>query len=139
MKCFDTDVLSDYFRDRPDYVAKVAQVPAAQRLVSDTAMYEVARGSVQGVERAELGRAKVPVAVALSFLVKNLQALREFRPILYSDAAQARFADWRTAKIGVKIRDLRIAATCVAHDVTLVTRNARDFFRVPGLKLEIWP
>ncbi|MGH2371098.1 MAG: type II toxin-antitoxin system VapC family toxin [Chloroflexota bacterium] len=31
--------------------------------------------------------------------------------------------------------DLLIAATALHHDLTLVTRNLRDFSRVPGLKL----
>jgi tRNA(fMet)-specific endonuclease VapC len=31
-----------------------------------------------------------------------------------------------------------IAATALAHNVTLVTHNTREFERVPGLKLEDW-
>lgn len=34
--------------------------------------------------------------------------------------------------------DLVIAATCVAHNVTLVTRNTREFERVRGLKSIDW-
>jgi len=31
--------------------------------------------------------------------------------------------------------DLFIAATAISHDLTLVTRNLRDFDRIPDLKL----
>jgi tRNA(fMet)-specific endonuclease VapC len=34
--------------------------------------------------------------------------------------------------------DLLIAATALAHDVTLVTHNLREFSRVAGLKNEDW-
>lgn len=34
--------------------------------------------------------------------------------------------------------DFQIAATAVAHELTLVTNNTREFARVPGLRLEDW-
>ena len=34
--------------------------------------------------------------------------------------------------------DLLIAATALANDVTLVSRNTREFSRVPGLRLVDW-
>lgn len=34
--------------------------------------------------------------------------------------------------------DLQIAAIALAHDLTLVTHNAREFSRVEGLNLEDW-
>lgn len=34
--------------------------------------------------------------------------------------------------------DLLIAATALAHNLTLVTRNSREFSRVTGLRLEDW-
>ena len=40
----------------------------------------------------------------------------------------------RTGKLIADI-DLLIAATAISHDLTLVTRNARHFERVPGIEL----
>ncbi len=34
--------------------------------------------------------------------------------------------------------DLLIAASALAHDLTLITHNVREFGRVPGLKYEDW-
>jgi predicted nucleic acid-binding protein len=31
--------------------------------------------------------------------------------------------------------DILIAATCLAHDLTLLTRNLKDFQKIPHLKL----
>jgi predicted nucleic acid-binding protein len=34
--------------------------------------------------------------------------------------------------------DLWLAAAAVAHDLTLVTANVREFERIPGLEIEAW-
>lgn len=38
-----------------------------------------------------------------------------------------------------RVVDRMIAATAIAHDLTLITINGGDFRDVPGLKLEVWP
>jgi tRNA(fMet)-specific endonuclease VapC len=34
--------------------------------------------------------------------------------------------------------DLKIAATAIANNATLLSRNLKDFNKVPGLKVEDW-
>jgi tRNA(fMet)-specific endonuclease VapC len=38
----------------------------------------------------------------------------------------------------IEAHDLWLAATCLAHDLTLVTVNLREFGRVSGLDVEDW-
>jgi len=42
------------------------------------------------------------------------------------------------ARGSVLPHDLWLADTCVAHGLTMVTGNVREFARVPGLELEVW-
>lgn len=49
-----------------------------------------------------------------------------------------RWADLAASGVSVGAHDLWLAATCVARGLTMVTANARDFVRVPGLDLEVW-
>jgi tRNA(fMet)-specific endonuclease VapC len=44
-----------------------------------------------------------------------------------------RYEQLRKLKVNIGRTDLRIAATVLEYGATLVTRNSRDFKRVPGL------
>jgi tRNA(fMet)-specific endonuclease VapC len=53
-------------------------------------------------------------------------------------ASLARHAALMGAKLRVKSPDLRIAAVALEEGGVVVTRNLRDFRRVPGLVCEDW-
>ena len=41
-------------------------------------------------------------------------------------------------KLNVRANDLRIAAIALENSAIVVSRNLRDFQRVPGLQVEDW-
>ena len=51
----------------------------------------------------------------------------------YDVEAQLRFAHLRRQPVRIGTQDLRIAAIALSKHATLVTRNRRDFAKVPGL------
>lgn len=76
----------------------------------------------------------------------NLERLAIFfaplKSLPFDDSAAEHFArvGAELMKRGMPIgpNDLVIAATALAHQVTLVTHNTAEFSRVPGLRLEDW-
>jgi len=71
------------------------------------------------------------------------ESMLERMPILPIDTSTARAHSqvWsHLAEAGRMIgpHDLWIAASCIAHGLSLVTANLREFERVPGLRLESW-
>lgn len=56
----------------------------------------------------------------------------------YTEAAIDRSVQLRGLKRNIGKMDLAIAAIALEHGGTVVTRNTRDFQRVPGLTIEDW-
>jgi tRNA(fMet)-specific endonuclease VapC len=52
--------------------------------------------------------------------------------------AQNIFSQLRANKLRISTQDLRIAAIALSQDAVLVTRNQRDFAKIPTLKMEDW-
>jgi tRNA(fMet)-specific endonuclease VapC len=72
-----------------------------------------------------------------------VEAILERFPLLPVDlnTARAHAQVWATlAAVGMMIgpHDLWLAATCIAHGLTMVTANVREFTRIPGLAVEVW-
>jgi tRNA(fMet)-specific endonuclease VapC len=61
------------------------------------------------------------------------------RPILpFNDSASREPLRLKAMKLRLGTMDLKIAAVVLAHGALLVSRNLRDFRRVPGLRVEDW-
>ena len=72
-----------------------------------------------------------------------VEAVLERFPLLSVDLAVARAHAPLWAGLMAEGRligphDLWLAATCLAHGLTMVTANVREFTRVPGLVVESW-
>jgi tRNA(fMet)-specific endonuclease VapC len=56
----------------------------------------------------------------------------------YSKEAIRRFHDLRKAKVRIGTMDLKIASIALSYQAKLISRNLRDFQKVPGLIVEDW-
>ena len=64
--------------------------------------------------------------------------LRQLQILDYDEAAMQQYEDLKRMRLKVRKMDLQIAATALRHGGRVVTRNVRDFKKVPGLTLEDW-
>jgi tRNA(fMet)-specific endonuclease VapC len=138
MKAFDTDVLTEILLGNTAFVQRAAGVPADQQGVPILVVEEMLRGRLNVIGQAEAGKARITIEQAYEFFQRTLHDLRQLTLLPYTPQAEALFQEWRKQKVRVATHDLRIAAICVAHAATLISRNRRDFERVPGLSVEFW-
>lgn len=108
--------------------------PDASRGVTDDVIISVITVSelLHGVHRAE-GAVRARRLAFVEHLLSALPAIPIREPIARMHAQLWAELAARGQMIGV--HDLWIAATALSHDLPLVTGNAREFERVPGLRV----
>ena len=128
----DTNVVSALMQGRADVVDRLAAVGRTDVSVPQPVIAEIA----YGIER--LPRSRRRVALEERFDLLRSQLIR----CPWTDEVSEAFGRIKAAleKRGQRIEDLdaAIAAHAAAAGATLVTANARQMARVPGLRIENW-
>ena len=102
---------------------------------SIVSFHEQVLGAHSFINRA---RSTLGIIRGYRLLAENLRAFSA-APLLPFDAGAASiFDNLRTQRVRLATMDLRIAATALFRALILLTRNVRDFGRVPGLVTEDW-
>lgn len=137
MLVLDTDVQSLVENGGSDGVVVSGRLIADGRLQTITivTVQERLRGRI-----AACSRATDPdeYAKATRLLQRTFEALHGLQILDFDDRAAAEFRRLKAMKIRIGTMDLRIAAITLAHDGLLISRNLKDFRKVPGLRVEDW-
>ncbi len=128
----DASILIEYERGRLNLERHLTQRQQEEFFLSVVTASEL----LHGVHRA----VRPEVRTKRSAFV---EALLERFPLLPIDLATARahaqvWAELAAAGTMIGPNDLWLAATGLAHGLTMVTANVREFTRVPGLRVEAW-
>jgi tRNA(fMet)-specific endonuclease VapC len=89
---------------------------------------------------AQIWKASTSEALVAAYqrLQQTYNLFSDLSVLKYSLIADQTFREFRAAGIRIGTQDLRIAAIALAHDGILITRNLRDFEKVPSLKIQDW-
>lgn len=128
----DATVLIEYERGRIDLETRIAGRRHEEFFLSVITASELLHGVYHAVDPGVRARRSAFVEAVVGRF-----------PLLPIDLPTARIHAqlWaELARSGSMIgpHDLWLAATCLARSLTLITANAREFRRVPGLTVEPW-
>jgi tRNA(fMet)-specific endonuclease VapC len=131
----DTDHISLYRRGHPVVRARIAAIPSDRIGVAIISVEEQIRGRLAQVQRAQ---SQAEMVMAYSLLQSTLAYFTQIQVLPFDGPAATQFSQLKRQITHVGIQDLRIGAIALANHCTVVTRNWRDFERIPGLKTEDW-
>lgn len=96
---------------------------------------ETAQGWFAWINRQPPGREQVH---GYQVYQQSLESLAGLGLLGFDGDAAELFEELNQMRLRIGTMDLKIASICLAHDVLLLSRNLRDFEKVPGLKVENW-
>lgn len=132
---FDTDHLSHYQTGHPRVVANILLHLTDRLTISVISIEEQLTGWQRALHQARDDARRAEVYRRMALTVESWSGW----PVLpFSAAAMARHAGLLRQRLNVASNDLKIAATALECNAAVVTRNLRDFGRVPGLSCEDW-
>ncbi|MBD8874208.1 type II toxin-antitoxin system VapC family toxin [Rhodanobacter sp. DHB23] len=131
MLVLDSNTISYYFRGDASVVGRLQALRPAEIGVPAIVEYELRYGLLRLPAEAA-----TPRLAALAQLLQPMQML-PFDSECAQHAARIR-ATLEAAGTPIGPHDTLIAATALRHQATLVTRNEREFSRVPGLHWVNW-
>jgi tRNA(fMet)-specific endonuclease VapC len=131
----DTDHLTLYQMGHPQLLQNVARRLTHQLGISVITVEEQLTGWQTALRQAkdDARRERIYLRMALT-----VEALSGWLVVPLSRAAMSRHATLIRQRLNVSSNDLKIAATAQEQNATVVTRNLRDFGRVPGLTCADW-
>jgi tRNA(fMet)-specific endonuclease VapC len=129
MFLLDSNILIHLFRGAGRVAENMAQRPANDICIPTPALFELEYGTAKSSRPAQQ-RAQIDRVVRTFGIV----------PLDYPSARMAGVLRDSLESAGSPIGpyDLLIAGIALAHKLTVVTRNVREFSRVPGLAVENW-
>jgi tRNA(fMet)-specific endonuclease VapC len=134
----DTDHLSLYERAHPKVCAQIIRIrqhSSDKLFTTVVSLEEQYAGRIAQIRKATTAKALVGAYEKL----KQIFALFSDLDILeYNLKADEYFRELRRDGIRIGTLDLRIAAITLAHDGILLSRNIKDFEKVPGLTIQDW-
>ena len=140
MFVLDTNILTEYLKGHVKITLRFTQAIRANDPIALTTItrYEVLmRGRYQAVLTAAN---KEELLLAQSRLNMDESKVMGFDLLTINDVTADYFETLLSTKGMRKVgrADLLIACIALAHGATLVTRNVKDFAKVPNLKIENW-
>jgi tRNA(fMet)-specific endonuclease VapC len=134
-RILDTDILTLFQKGHAAVCQRCANAPPGALAITALSVEEQFLGWYTRIRQA---KSDDDMAAAYQGLTAFAGFIKRLAIHSFTRPAIQRFRQLKSLKLKISKKDLCIAAIVLEQGATLVTRNLRDFRRVPGLKTEDW-
>ena len=131
----DTDHFSLLQRGEPQLIQRINAVSDEEIAITMVTVVEQLYGRLNQIKSAKSANT---LTFAYRQLEETLEDFQNINLLAFDLDAYNCYSELVRRKIRIGTQDLRIAAVVISRNGILVTRNRRDFDRVPGLNFEDW-
>ena len=131
----DTDHLTLLEHHHPAVTRQVSQQPIGAVGLCAVTVEESLRGRLTSIAQAQDGTGCINRNARL---VGSLRLFERYPIAPFDQAAENEYQKIRALHLRVGTRDQKIAAIALASNLTMVTRNRRDFGQVTGVIIVDW-
>jgi tRNA(fMet)-specific endonuclease VapC len=131
----DTDHISLLQRGHPAVERRIRSINLNDIAITIISVEEQLYGRLNSIRRS---KSSETLKTAYQGLCETLDDFKAANVLEFNTTAIGLYQEMVRQKIRVGTQDLRIAAIALSVNGILVTRNQRDFAKVPNLVLEDW-
>jgi tRNA(fMet)-specific endonuclease VapC len=131
----DTDHVSLFQTGHPLITQKIQSFDPNSIAVTIVTVEEQMYGRLNRIRRAKSAE---ELKIGYFNLNRTLAYFQTINVLDFDSTAADCYQEIISQKIRVGTQDLKIAAIALSHEAIIVTRNSRDFGRVPKLQIEDW-
>ena len=131
----DTDTLSLFQRAHPLVSQRVNAISTEQLATTVITFEEQMYGRLNRIRRTN---SQESLVFAYMQLHETLEDFKTINVLNFNKESANYYAELLRQKVRIGTQDLRIASIAISNNGILVTRNQRDFSRIPGLQFEDW-
>ncbi|MBO3459519.1 type II toxin-antitoxin system VapC family toxin [Aetokthonos hydrillicola Thurmond2011] len=135
----DTDHLSLFQREHPTVKQRINQINFTSTAITIVTLEEQMKGWLNVINKYnDQPSQSKKLILAYKGLRDGVEYLNQIKLLDFDQSAYNCYQELVRQRIRIGTRDLRIAAITLSVDGILVTRNTKDFAKVPNLKIEDW-
>jgi tRNA(fMet)-specific endonuclease VapC len=131
----DTDHISLYQRGDLNVINRLSSANPKNLAVTVISLEEQMYGRLSEIKKAT---SAISLITAYSRLEITLDYFKSVQVLPFDQNAHTTFESLIRQKLRVGTQDLRIAAIALSVNGIVVTRNQKDFGKVPNLQVENW-